>query len=138
MLCTAAGAASAGRIACVPAAAEAGAAAGSFQAIRKIAIDEQARTVNMDIVRARTRDTETMGKMRGELLGMEESPSGEPVYVFNAIPVAGTQVMRLFRLSKAAADWRLSGADVGFVGKVPTLRAVEPGVAFDCRRSDLG
>jgi len=27
---------------------------------------------------------------------------------------------------------------VAFVGKVPVLRGIEPGIVFDCKRSDLG
>lgn len=136
LLCAAAGSAAAGTITCVPAA-PAGGGARLFQPIRKLSIDEHARTVNMDVVRARTKEAETMGKVRGELLGMEENQSGEPVYVFNAIPAEGARVLSLYRLSKAA-DWHLIGADVSFAGKMPALRSVEPGVVLDCRRSDLG
>ncbi len=78
-----------------------------------------------------------MGKMRAELLSMEETQSGEPVYVFNAIPSAGSEVTHLFRLFKAG-EWRLIGAGVTFMGKVPALRAVEPGLVLECKRSDLG
>jgi len=136
LLCAAAGHASAGTITCVPAAPVSGAAA-AFNPIRKISIDEHARTVNMDIVRARTKDTETMGKMRGELLSMDENQSGEPIYVFNAIPAAGTEVMSLYRLFKAS-EWRLISAGVTFISKVPALRSVEPATVFDCKRSDMG
>lgn len=78
-----------------------------------------------------------MGKMRAELLGMEETQGGEPAYVFNAIPAAGDEVTNLFKLFKAG-EWRLISAGVVFIGKVPTLRAIEPGRVFDCKRSDLG
>ena len=134
LLLSAAGSAFAGTIACVPSPVG---AAGSFNWIRRISIDDHSRTVNMDIVRSRTKDTETMGKMRAELLSMEETQSGEPVYVFNAIPSAGSEVTHLFRLFKAG-EWRLIGAGVTFMGKVPALRAVEPGLVLDCKRSDLG
>lgn len=134
LLLSAAGTSAAGTITCVPGPATASAPA---HWIRRIAIDEHSRTVNMDIVRSRTKDTETMGKMRAELLGMEETQSGEPVYMFNAIPSVGVEVTHLFKLFKAG-EWRLIGAGVTFVGKVPTLRAVEPGTVFDCKRSDLG
>ncbi|CKV85554.1 Uncharacterised protein [Mycobacterium tuberculosis] len=57
--------------------------------------------------------------------------------MFNAIPSVGTDVTHLFRLFKAG-EWRLIGAGVTFMGKVPALRAVEPGLVLDCKRSDLG
>lgn len=91
----------------------------------------------MDVVRSRTKDTETMGKMRAELVSMEGSSSGEPVYVFNAIPLAGDEVTSLFRLFKSG-EWHLIKAEVTFVNKVPALRSVAPGAVFDCKRSDLG
>ena len=90
----------------------------------------------MDIVRSRTKDTETMGKMRAELVSMEET-SGEPVYVFNSIPTAGVEVTNLFRLFKTE-EWRLVSVGVTFVNKVPALRAIEPSVVFDCKRSSMG
>ncbi|NVM90823.1 hypothetical protein [Variovorax sp. SG517] len=127
------GSAIAGTISCVPAPGNAGPAPW----IRRIAIDEHARTVNMDVVRHRTKEADTMGKMRAELLSMDETQGGEPVYVFNAIPTAGSEVTNLFRLFKAG-EWRLASAGVAFMGKVPVLRGIEPGIAFDCRRSDLG
>lgn len=136
LCCAAATSAWAGKINCVPGAASTGAGA-PFNAIRRISIDEHSRTVNMDVVRTRTKDTETMGKMRGDLLSMDDDQSGEPVYVFNAIPAAGADAMSLFRLSKAG-EWRLIGAVVSFAHKVPALRSVEPGVVFDCRRSEMG
>lgn len=132
-LAVTAGSAFAGTITCVPAPGGTGPAPW----IRKIAIDEHSRTVNMDVVRHRTKDTDTMGKMRAELLGMEETQGGEPAYVFNAIPAAGDEATNLFRLFKAG-EWRLISAGVVFIGKVPTLRAIEPGRVFDCKRSDLG
>jgi len=134
LLLTTTGACAAGTITCVPGPA---AASAPSHWIRRIAIDEHSRTVNMDIVRSRTKDTETMGKMRAELLSMDETQSGEPVYVFNALPSVGTEVTHLFRLFKAG-EWRLIGAGVTFMGKVPALRAVEPGLVLDCKRSDLG
>jgi hypothetical protein len=126
----------AAKISCVPGAASSGAGA-PFNAVRKISIDEHSRTVNMDVVRARTKDTETMGKMRGDLLSMDETQSGEPVYVFNAIPAAGAEALSLFRLFKTS-EWRLIGAVVSFTQKVPALRSVEPAVVFDCKRSGMG
>jgi hypothetical protein len=134
LLLSAAGSVSAGTIACVP-----GPHSGAvpFNPIRRIAIDEHSRTVNMDIVRARTKDTETMGKMRAELVSMEDTQSGEPVYVFNSIPTAGDEVTSLFKLFKAG-EWHLIRAGVTFVNKVPALRAIEQSVVFDCKRSDLG
>ncbi|HEX7863675.1 MAG TPA: hypothetical protein VF555_01935 [Variovorax sp.] len=129
----AAGSTTAGTITCVPA----HNGAGPAPWIRRIAIDEHSRTVNMDIVRQRTKDADTMGKLRAELLSMDETQGGEPVYVFNAIPAAGDEVTSLFRLFKAG-EWRLISAGVTFVGKVPALRAIEPGRVFDCRRSDMG
>lgn len=123
----------AGTITCIPAPGNAGPAPW----IRRIFIDEHSRTVNMDVVRHRTKDTDTMGKMRAELLSMDETQGGEPVYVFNAVPAAGSEVTNLFRLFKTG-EWRLVGAGVAFVGKVPALRAIEPGIVFDCKRSDLG
>lgn len=123
----------AGTISCVPAPGH----AGQNQWIRRIAIDEHSRTVNMDIVRFRTRDTDTMGKMRAELLSMDETQNGEPIYVFNSIPAAGSEVTSLFKLFKTS-EWRLISAGVTFVGKVPALRAIEPGTVFDCKRSDMG
>ncbi len=77
-------AASAATIVCTP-----GPAAGNapFNAVRRIAIDEFSRTVNLDVVRSKTRETETLGKMRADLVGMDES-SGDPVYVFNSIPTS--------------------------------------------------
>ncbi|WP_432725855.1 hypothetical protein [Variovorax sp. W6] len=123
----------AGTITCTPAPSSSGPAPW----IRKIAIDEHSRTVNMDIVRHRTKDADTMGKMRAELLSMDEIQGGEPAYVFNAIPVSGDEVTSLFKLFKAG-EWRLISAGVVFIGKVPTLRAIEPGRVFDCKRSDLG
>ena len=134
MLFSTAGSAVAGTIACVP---SPGGAAGSFNWIRRISIDEHSRTVNMDIVRSRTKDTETMGKMRAELVSMEGTSSGEPIYLFNAIPAAGDEVTSLFKLFKSG-DWQLVRAGVVFVNKVPALRSVEPSMAFDCKRSDLG
>ncbi len=135
LLLSAAGSASAGTIACVPGPQHGGAA--PFNPIRRIAIDEHSRTVNMDIVRSRTKDTETMGKMRAELVSMEETQSGEPVYVFNSIPTAGDEVTSLFKLFKAS-EWHLIRAGVTFVNKVPALRAIEQSAVFDCKRSDLG
>ncbi|MCR6479547.1 hypothetical protein NU688_25540 [Variovorax sp. ZS18.2.2] len=134
LLLSAAGSASAGTIACVPSPSS---AAGSFNWIRRIAIDEHSRTVSMDIVRSRTKDTETMGKMRAELVSMDGTSSGEPIYLFNAIPAAGDEVTSLFRLFKSG-DWQLARAGVVFVNKVPALRSVEPNMMFDCKRSDLG
>jgi len=135
VLSLAAGSASAGTITCVPAAGSG--AAAPFNRVRRIAIDEHSRTVNMDVVRFRTKDTETMGKLRADLVSMEDSQSGEPVYVFNSIPAAGVEVTSLFKLFKAA-EWRLMSADVAFVNKVPAVRAVEQGAVFDCKRSDMG
>ncbi|SFQ01514.1 hypothetical protein [Variovorax sp. 770b2] len=134
LLLSAAGSVSAGTIACVP---SPGGAAGSFHWIRRIAIDEHSRTVNMDIVRSRTKDTETMGKMRAELVNMEGTSSGEPVYLFNSIPAAGDEVTNLFKLFKSG-EWQLARVGVVFVNKVPALRGVEPTMSFDCKRSDLG
>lgn len=134
LLLSAAGSAAAGTIACVP---SPGGAAGSFHWIRRIAIDEHSRTVNMDIVRSRTKDSETMGKMRAELVNMEGTSSGEPVYLFNSIPAAGEEVTSLFKLFKAG-EWQLARVGVVFVNKVPALRSVEPTLSFDCKRSDLG
>lgn len=128
-----AGSAVAGTITCVPAPG----GAGTAPWIRKISIDEHSRTVNMDIVRRRTEDTDTMGKMRADLLSMEETQGGEPAYVFNAIPAAGDEVTNLFKLFKAG-EWRLIRAGVVFIGKMPALRAVDPGMVLDCKRSDLG
>lgn len=135
MLSSAAGAVSAGTITCVPGASNGPAT--PFNWVRRISIDEHSRTVNLDVVRSRTKDTETMGKMRADLVGMEESQSGEPVYVFNSIPTVGTEVTHLFKLFKAS-EWRLVSAGVAFANKVPALRAVEQSVVFDCKRSDLG
>jgi hypothetical protein len=129
----AAGSAAAGTIACVPA----HNGTGPAPWIRRISIDEHSRTVNMDIVRQRTKDTDTMGKMRAELLSMDETQGGEPVYVFNAIPAAGDEVTNLFKLFKAG-EWRLISAGVTFAGKVPVLRAVDSGTVFNCKRSDMG
>jgi hypothetical protein len=134
LLLSAAGSVSAGTIACVP---SPGGAAGSFHWIRRIAIDEHSRTVNMDIVRSRTKDTETMGKMRAELVNMEGTSSGEPVYLFNSIPAAGDEVTNLFKLFKSG-EWQLARVEVVFVNKVPALRGVEPTMSFDCKRSDVG
>ena len=135
VLAWATGSASAGTITCVPAASNGPAA--PFNWVRRIAIDEHSRTVNLDVVRSRTKDTETMGKMRADLVHMEDSPSGEPAYVFNSIPTAGAEATHLFRLSKAG-EWRLISASVAVANKLPALRAVEQGVVFDCKRSDLG
>ena len=57
--------------------------------------------------------------------------------MFNAIAADGAEVTHLFRLHKAG-EWRLASAGVVFVGKVPTLRTIEPGKVFDCKRSELG
>lgn len=133
LLVSAAGSASAATITCVP-----GPVSGTapFNWVRRISIDEHSRTVNMDVVRSRTKDTETMGKMRAELVSMDDA-SGDPVYVFNSIPTLGVDVTHLFKLFKAG-DWRLISAGVTFVNKTPALRAIEPGVVFDCKRSDMG
>ncbi len=136
LLCAAAGSAAAGTITCVPAAA-AGGGARPFQPIRKLSIDEHARTVNMDVVRARPQGAEAMGPGRGGQVGLEGNQTGGPGDVGSAIPAEGIRVLSLYRLSKAA-DWHLIGADVSFAGKMPALRSVEPGVVLDCRRSDLG
>jgi len=127
------GPAFAGTITCTPARGGAGPASW----IRRIAIDDHSRTVNMDVVRHRTKDTETMGKIRADLLGIEETQGGEPAYVFNAASGGGDEITHLFRLHKAG-EWRLASAGVVFVGKVPTLRTIEPGRVFDCKRSELG
>jgi hypothetical protein len=127
--------ASAGKITCVPGASTS--ATSPFNWVRRISIDEHSRTVNMDIVRSRTKDTETMGKLRADLVSMEENQSGEPVYIFNSIPKAGVEATSLFKLFKAA-EWRLMSANVIFVNKVPVLQTVEQSVAFDCKRSDMG
>ncbi|MET3443149.1 hypothetical protein ABIC94_003938 [Variovorax paradoxus] len=135
VLSLAAGSASAGKITCVPGASSG--AASPFNSIRRISIDEHSRTVNMDVVRSRTKDTETMGKLRADLVSIEDSQSGEPVYVFNSIPTVGVETTSLFKLFKAT-EWRLISAGVTFVNKVPVLRAVEQSVVFDCKRSDMG
>jgi len=137
MLCSAAGAASAGTITCIPAASNG--PASPFNWVRRISIDEHSRTVNLDVVRSRTKDTETMGKMRADLVSMEDkdSQTGEPVYVFNSVPTVGTEVTHLFRLFKAG-EWRLISAAVAVASKVPALRGVEQSVVFDCKRSDMG
>ncbi|WGT66193.1 hypothetical protein [Variovorax paradoxus] len=135
LLFLAAGPVWAGKITCVPGASN---AAGSpFNPIRRISIDEHSRTVNIDVVRSRTKDTETMGKMRADLVNMEESQSGEPIYVFNSIPTVGVEATNLFRLVKTT-EWHLMSASVVYVSKVPALRAVEQSVVFDCKRSDMG
>jgi hypothetical protein len=134
-LLSAAGSASAGTITCVPG--PGGAAGSSFNWVRKISIDEHSRTVLMDTVRGKTKDAETVTKMRAELVSMEDTQSGEPVYVFNSIPAPGVEVTNLFRLFKAG-EWRLASAGVIFVNKVPALRAVEQSAVFDCKRSGLG
>ena len=61
------GSAFAGTITCTPAPAGAGPASW----IRRIAIDDHSRTVNMDVVRHRTKEADTMGKIRADLLGIE-------------------------------------------------------------------
>ena len=135
LLSLATGSTWAGKITCIP-----GANSGtvsSLNSIRRISIDEHSRTVNMDVVRSRTKDTETMGKLRADLVNMEDSQSGEPVYVFNSIPTVGVETTSLFKLFKTT-EWRLISAGVTFVNKVPALRAVEQSVVFDCKRSDLG
>ncbi len=135
LFCLTAGSASAGTITCVPGP---GGGAGSFNWVRKISIDEHSRTVLMDTVRAKTtKDAETMSKMRAELVSMEDTQSGEPIYVFNSIPSAGVEVTNLFKLFKAS-EWHLVSAGVIFVNKVPALRAVEQSAVFDCKRSGLG
>lgn len=134
LLLSAAGSASAGTITCVPGP---GAGAGSFHWVRKISIDEHSRTVLMDTVRSKTKDAETMSKIRGELVSMDDTQSGEPIYVFNSIPAPGVEVTSLFKLFKAG-EWRLISAGVSFVNKVPALRAVEQSAVFDCKRSGLG
>lgn len=78
-----------------------------------------------------------MGKLRADLVSMEDSQSGEPVYVFNSIPTVDVETTSLFKLFKAT-EWRLISAGVTFVNKVPVLRAVEQSVVFDCKRSDMG
>ncbi|MFS2203319.1 hypothetical protein [Variovorax sp. Varisp36] len=133
LLAAAAGSCAAGTIVCAPASSGAGPAPW----IRRISIDEHSRTVNMDVVRQRTKDADTMGKMRAELLSMDETQGGEPVYVFNAIPAASDEVTHLFKLFKAG-EWRLIRAGVTFVGKVPALRTIETSTVLDCKRSDLG
>lgn len=134
LLLAAAGPVSAGTITCVPGP---GGGAGSFNWVRRISIDEHSRTVLMDVVRFKTKDTETMGKMRAELVSMEDSQSGEPVYVFNSIPAPGVDVMNLFKLFKIS-EWHLISAGVTFANKMPALRAVEQSAVFDCKRSGLG
>lgn len=137
LLLSAAGSASAGTITCVPGP---GAAAGSSSLnwVRRISIDEHSRTVLMDTVRGKTKEAETtVIKMRAELVSMEETQSGEPVYVFNSIPAAGVEMTNLFRLFKAG-EWRLASAGVIFVNKMPALRSVEQSAVFDCKRSGLG
>lgn len=131
--CTAASAASAATMVCTP-----GPAAGNapFNAVRRISIDEFSRTVNLDVVRSKTRETETLGKMRADLVGLDES-SGEPVYVFNSIPTSEVETTTLFKLSKAG-EWRLTSATLSIVGKVPMLRSVDGGTVFNCKRSSLG
>jgi hypothetical protein len=134
-LLSAAGSTWAGKITCIPGANTG--VASSLNSIRRISIDEHSRTVNMDVVRSRTKDTEIMGKLRADLVNMEDSQSGEPVYVFNSIPTVGAETTSLFKLFKTT-EWRLISAGVTFVNKVPALRAVEQSVVFDCKRSDLG
>ncbi|MFH0129385.1 hypothetical protein [Variovorax sp. EL159] len=135
LLLAAAGPVTAGTITCVPG--PGGGAGSSFNWVRRISIDEHSRTVLMDVVRSRTKDAETMGKMRAELVSMEDTQSGEPIYVFNSIPAPGVEAMNLFKLFKAG-EWHLIGAGVTFVSKVPALRAVEQSAVFDCKRSGLG
>lgn len=134
LLLSAAGAATAGTITCVPGPS---AGAGSFHWVRKISIDEHSRTVLMDTVRSKTKDAETLSKMRGELVSIDDTQSGEPIYVFNSIPGPGVEVMSLFKLFKAG-EWHLISAGVSFVNKMPALRAVEQSAVFDCKRSGLG
>lgn len=140
LLLSAAGSASAGTITCVPGPGTGGASSSSstLNWVRRISIDEHSRTVLMDTVRGKTKEAETtVTKMRAELVSMEETQSGEPVYVFNSIPVAGVEMTNLFRLFRAG-EWRLASAGVVFVNKVPALRSVEQSAAFDCKRSGLG
>lgn len=107
--------------------------------VRKISLDEHSRMVTLDIVRSRAKNVETMGKLRADLVGMEETELGEPVYVFNAIPVPGAEATHLFRLYKGNPHWRLMSATLGATGsKQPALRAVDAGSAFDCKRSAIG
>ncbi|MFV0675533.1 hypothetical protein [Variovorax sp. tm] len=106
--------------------------------VRRISIDESSQTVNMDIVRFRTKDSETMGKLKGELVSATDAQFGEPIYVFNTIPAAGVEVTNLFKLFKSLDDWRLIGAGVTFVGKTPALRAIESSAVFNCKRSATG
>ncbi len=126
-------AASAATIVCTP-----GPAAGQAppSAVRRIAIDEIARTVNLDVVRSKAREADTLVKMRADLVGMDES-SGDPVYVFNSIPTSEVETTTLFRLFKAG-EWRLSSATLSFMGKLPVLRAADGGAVFNCKRSSLG
>lgn len=138
LLLSAAGSASAGTITCVPGPGAATGSSSSLNWVRRISIDEHSRTVLMDTVRGKTKDAETtVIKMRAELVSMEETQSGEPVYVFNSIPAAGVEMTNLFRLFKAG-EWRLASAGVIFVNKMPALRSVEQSAAFDCKRSGLG
>ena len=135
LLLLAAGSASAKTITCVPVASK---DTPYLHWVRRISIDEPSRTVNMDIVRFRTKDSETMGKLKAELVSSTDTQFGEPIYVFNTIPAAGVEVTHLFKLFKSLDDWRLISAGVTFVGKTPALKAIEPSAVFDCKRSEMG
>ncbi|AVQ80901.1 MULTISPECIES: hypothetical protein [unclassified Variovorax] len=135
LLLLAAGSASAKTITCVPVASK---DTPYLHWVRRISIDEPSRTVNMDIVRFRTKDSETMGKLKAELVSSTDAQFGEPIYVFNTIPAAGVEVTHLFKLFKSLDDWRLIGAGVTFVGNTPALKAIEPSAIFDCKRSEMG
>ncbi|RTQ35389.1 hypothetical protein EJP69_13515 [Variovorax gossypii] len=135
LLLLASGSVSARTITCVPAAST---DSPHPHWVRRISIDESSRTVNMDIVRFRTKDSETQGKLKAELVNSTETQFGEPIYAFNSLPAAGVEVIHFFKLFKSLDDWRLIGAGVTFVGKTPALRAIELSAIFDCKRSAMG
>jgi len=135
VLLVAVGSASAKTITCVPVVSK---ETPDLHWVRRIAVDEHSRTVNMDIVRLRTKGSETMGKLKAKLLSTADTQFGEPIYAFNTIPAAGVEVTNLFKLFKSLDGWRFIGAGVTFVGKEPALRAIDSSSAFDCKRSDMG
>jgi hypothetical protein len=100
--------------------------------VRKLTIDTSSRSVSLDITKLRTARSTTLDTMSAVIERMDERQFGEPIYVFNAYPTSTVEVTHVFKLFKVFDKWRLISAGLVYVGKQPTLRAVDSGSYFTC------
>jgi hypothetical protein len=100
--------------------------------VRKLTIDASSRSVSLDITKLRTATSTTSGTLSAVIERMDERQFDEPIYVFNAYPTSSVEVTHVFKLFKEFDKWRLISAGLVYVGKQPTLRAVDSGADFTC------